>query len=201
MLCLLFHQIAKRFKFYSPCRGKHNVFGHILLGHIVLHNLLCHIGHALRRTQNRPCQRMIVKIRFGQQVVHQILRRILHHVDLFEHHAFFLLHFPFIQRSMKHHITQQIQRLRQLFIRHPRMITCAFFRCKRIQNAAHAVHLCGNLLRRAALCAFEKHMLYKMRNAALLRQHFVGRAGADPYAHAHRAKSFYLLGHYANPVF
>lgn len=135
------------------------------------------------RAENRTSQRMLPEIGFRQQIVDQILRRILAHRDLFQNNAALFFKFRFIHTRVEQHVAKQIHRARQVLGNHLRIVAGAFLRRERVHLTAQRVHFHGNLLRRAVFGALKKNVLYKVRQTVFLRT-FIHRSRADPQTDA-----------------
>ena len=102
------------------------------------------------------------EIGFRQQIVDQILRRILAHRDLFQNNAALFFKFRFIHTRVEQHVAKQIHRARQVLGNHLRIVAGAFLRRERVHLTAQRVHFHGNLLRRAVFRALKKNVLYEV---------------------------------------
>ena len=129
-----------------------------------------HRRNLVMRAENRARKRMLAEIRFRQQVVDQILRRILAHGNLLKNDAALFFKFRFIHSRVEQQVAKQIHRTRQMLGYYLGIIAGAFLCGKRIDLPAERIHLDRNFLCGAVLRAFKEHMLHKVRKAALLRR-------------------------------
>ena len=126
----------------------------------------------------------------GEQVQHQLVRAVLVHIDLFDHHAPLPLQFVFVQQGAAVHIAEQVQRQLQIFVQGFRVIAGLLLGGEGVQDAAHVVHGGGKLQGIAGGRALEQHVLQQMRNAPLLGC-LPGGAGIGPHAGGNGAQ----MGH------
>ena len=144
-------------------------------------------AHVVRRAKDRPGQRLIAILRGHDQLAHQILRLVLGHGDLLQHHAALLGQLLLVECGMDHHVAEHVHRQLGVLVDHLGVIAGTLLGREGVQLAAHRVHDLGDLARRALLRALEEHMLEEVAQAVLLAR-LILRSGGDPHAHRHRAK-------------
>ena len=150
-------------------------------------------SNLLMRAENRARQRMLAEIRLRQQIIHQILRRVLAHSNFLQNNAALLLKLRLVHARVEQHIAEQIHRPRQMLGDHLRVVAGTFLGGKRIHLSAQRIHLHGDVLRRAALRALEQDVLDEVRKAVLLRA-FIHGSRADPQPDADGWEIFDRLG-------
>ena len=155
--------------------------------------------HALRRAQNRLAQRVILPEIRREDLVDQVVRAILLHLDFFQDDALFLLDIFFAEHGVQHQVGQNVEGLRQVLVHHLSVEAHQFFRRKSVQIAAQCVHAARDVLGRPAGRTLEQHVLDEVRDAVVPRR-FAPRAGTDPDAHRHAAHVRHNLGDYAHAV-
>ena len=141
-------------------------------------------GDHLRPADHRPSERMLVEDGLGEQVVDEILRRVLDHRDLLEHHL--ALGVDVREGRREDHVGHHVERVLEVAVGDARVDDRVLARRRRVQLAAHLVEDLGDLLRVVGARALEEEMLDEVRDARL-RVGLVARAGADPEAERDRA--------------
>ncbi len=94
----------------------HEVRRHVGLREILLQRLLFHLADALRRAEDGAAERMIVPEPFREDLVDQIVGRVLDHLDLFEDHLLFALDVFFGEERIADQIGEDVDRERQMFV-------------------------------------------------------------------------------------
>ena len=74
---------------------------------------------AVLRAQNRPPERMAFPEALREQLVHEIVRRVLDHLDLLEDHLLLALDVALVERRMKDDIREDVDGKRQMLDRAP----------------------------------------------------------------------------------
>ena len=165
--------------------GQHRVPGPVHPLPVARQPLPAAAGHALLGAQDRAGHGLVAVVGQHQQLVHQVLRGVLGHGDLLDHHALLLLHLRRVEGRMHRQIGDHIHRQGQVLVHHLGVKAGAFLGGKGVQLAAHRVHLLGDLPGRALLGALEHHVLQKVAHARLLRRLKL-TARAQPQPHRHR---------------
>ena len=129
----------------------------------------------------------------GEQLVHQVVGRVLDHLDLFDDYLFLALDVFPVKRRVEHDIGKNIDGTRQVFVEHLDVVAGTLLGRERIQQAAHRIDLLGDALRRPRRRAFEQHMLDEVRNTAPLLV-FMPGATRQPDADADRPHVRHRLG-------
>ncbi len=127
---------------------------------------------------------MIAEDRLRDQVVHEILRSVLVHRDLLEHHL--ALGVEVGERGREHHVAHHLDRRLEMVIRDARVDERVLAGGRRVQLSAEAVEDLRDLEGAVALRALEQEVLDEVRDAGLAAV-LVPRAGSDPVADRGRA--------------
>ena len=91
---------------------------------------------------------MVAEDRLGDQVVHELLRRVLVHRDLLEHDL--ALGVELGERRREHHVAHHVHRRLEVVVGHARVDERVLARRRRVQLAAEAVEDLGDLERAVA---------------------------------------------------
>ena len=130
-----------------------------------------------RAPDDRPAQRVAAEDRLGQEVVDEILRRVLDHRDLLEHDL--PLRVEIRERRCEDHVCHHVEGSLEMTVRDACVDDRGLARRRGVQLAAHLVEDLGDLLRRVRARALEEQVLDEVRDAGL-RVGLVARARADP---------------------
>ena len=142
---------------------------------------------------------MIAEVRLAEQLIDEILRRILGHGDLLQDDAALLLQILRIEGGVQQHVAQQVERLFKVLVDDLGVIAGALLGGKRVHLAADRVHLFGDLHGAALLCALEEHVLDEVRQAVFPAR-LKHRSRADPQPHADGAEMRDFFGDHAKAV-
>ena len=127
---------------------------------------------------------MVAEHRLGDQVVHELLRRVLVHRDLLEHDL--ALGVELLEQRREDHVAHHVERRLEMVVGHAGVDERVLARRRGVQLAAEPVEDLGDLERVEPLAALEQQVLDEVRDARL-RRRLVARAGADPVADGDRA--------------
>ena len=134
---------------------------------------------------------MVAEDRLGDQVVHELLRRVLVHRDLLEHDL--ALGVELLEERREDHVAHHVERRLEMVVGHARVDERVLARGRGVQLAAEPVEDLGDLERAVTLGALEEQVLDEVRDAGLASA-LVARAGADPVADGDRADVVEPLG-------
>ena len=191
--------LLERVQVVLPGDGQHGVVRAVVLASEGNERLARDGGNLLVRAQDRAAERMVAKIRLRQQVVDQILRRVLAHGDLLEDDAALLFEVLLVEPGAQEQVGQEVHRAVEVLGDDLRVVAGAFLRGERVHLPADGVHLHGDFARGAPLGALEEHVLHEVRQAVFLLRLIHG-ARADPQAHAHGRKVRDVFGDHAHAV-
>ena len=130
--------------------GDEHLRRHIHPREIVAQAGLVERRHGLGRSQDRPAKRMLRPELLGENLVHQVVGRVLDHLDFFKDHALFAHDVGRHERRPKNHVAEQVGRQRQVLVEHLDVVAGVFLGRKRVQLAADRVDFLRDLLGRAA---------------------------------------------------
>ena len=127
----------------------------------------------------------------GEEVVDEILGRVLHHRDLLEHDL--ALGVDVGERRCEDHVRHHVEGTLEMAVGDARVHDRRLARRGCVQLAAHLVEDLGDLLGRVRARALEEQVLDEVRHAGL-RVGLVPRARSDPEPERHRAHVIEALG-------
>ena len=122
---------------------------------------------------------MVLPEILGKDFMHQIIRIVLIHLDLFQNHALFAGNVLGIESWIEDQVAQNVDGNRQMLIQDFNVEADGFFAGEGVHVAADGIHLAGNVTRRACLGPFKDHVLGEVRNAIQLRR-LIARTGLHP---------------------
>ena len=126
---------------------------------------------------DRPAERVAAEHGFGQEVVDEILGRVLHHRDLLEHDL--ALGVDVGECRGEDHVRHHVEGALEMTIRDACVDDRRLARRRRVQLAAHLVEDLRDLLRRVRARTLEEQVLDEVRDAGL-RVGLVPRPRSDP---------------------
>ena len=129
--------------------------------------------------------------RVREQVVDEILRRVLDHRDLLEHDL--ALGVEVGERRREDHVRHHVERVLEMAVRDARVDDRVLARGRRVQLAAHLVEDLRDPLRIVGARPLEQQVLDEVRDPGL-RVRLVTSAGADPETKRDRADAGHALG-------
>ena len=136
---------------------------------------------------------MVLPEPLGEEFVHEVVRRILDHLDLFDDHLLLALDVIAAERRVAHDIRKDVDGQRQVLVQDLDVVAGVFLGRKSVELAAYRVDLLGYVLGCPRGGALEQHVLDKMRDAALFRCFMPGAAG-QPDADTDRPHLSHPLG-------
>jgi hypothetical protein len=148
-------------------------------------------GDDLRRADDRPPERMVGEDCLREEIVHELLRRVLVHRDLLEHDLPLLVDLG--ERGGEDHVGHHLERRLDVMIRDAGVDDGVLAGGRSVQLGAHGVERLGDLLRVEAARALEQEVLDEMGDAGALGA-LVARADVDPEAERDRANTGDPLG-------
>ncbi len=149
-----------------------------MLAHIACQHAARHLAYALFGAQHRASQRLGGKGGLLEAVEHDVVWRIVRLPDLLQDHAALALKLLRLEGGVGQDVTDDVGGQRGIFLQYLGVIGGLFAGRVGVQMAAHRLDFLGDLRRRAAFGAFERHMLQEMRDA-ILYLGFVAGAGGD----------------------
>ena len=149
--------------------------------------------------ENRPAERMVLPESLREQLVDEVVRRVLDHLDLFEDDLLLALDVVGAERRVADDVGEDVDGERQMLVEHLDVVARVFLRGERVELPADRVDRLRDVLGRSGAGALEEHVLDEVRDAAALGR-FVARAARQPDADADRADLRHPLGEKAEAV-
>ena len=141
--------------------------------------------HDVPAAEDGPAKRVPGPEALREEIVDQIVRGVLDHLDLLEDDRLLLLDILRGEARVPQDVGQEVDGERQVLVEHAHVEAGLLLGRERIHLSAHRIDRPGDVLRRPGLRALEDEMLDQMRDsAAALRLH--ARAGVDPDTDRHR---------------
>ena len=129
----------------------------------------------------------------GEQLVDEVVGRVLDHLDLFEDDLLLALDVVGAERRVHHDVGQHLDGQRQVLVEHLDVVARVFLGGEGVHLPADRVDRLGDVLGAAGRGALEEHVLDEVGDAALLLR-LVARAAREPHADADRAHVRHPLG-------
>ena len=143
------------------------------------------------RADHRPSERVVAEDGLREEVVHELLRRVLVHRDLLEHDLALLVDLG--EGRREDHVGHDLERRLDVVIGDARVDDGVLARRRGVELGAHRVERLGDLLRVEAPRALEQEVLDEVRDAGAVVA-LVARADVDPEAERDRAHARDALG-------
>jgi hypothetical protein len=180
-------------------RHHDEVAGDVGVVEVAFENVVVEGGDALGRAEDRAPERVAVPVRLREDLVHEIVRRVLDHLDLFEDDL--LLAGDVLRRKdrVRHQIGEHVHGERQVLVEHLDVIPRIFLRGERVELAADRVHLLRDVLGGAGGRALEQHVLDEVGDAGM-RERLVTRPARQPHANRHRPHVRHRFGYETETV-
>ena len=199
VLEVLAHQTDQTLVSQVPGRRDDQVGRYVHRRVVFQHRVPMEALHRFPRAQNRFAQRMVLPEIRGKDLVHQVVRAVRLHLDLFQNDALLFFDIFLAERRVQHQVGQHVERLRKVLVQDLGVKTHQFLGREGIQVAADRIHRPCNVFGRARTGPFEQHVLDKMRDPVALPG-FPARARSDPHSHRNRAHVRHRLGDDAHSV-
>ena len=90
---------------------------------------------------------MAVPVALGKDLVHEIVGRVLDHLDFLEHDLLFALDIVGGKQRIRDEVRQDVDGQRQMLVEHLDVIAGVLLRGERVELPANGVHLLGDVLR------------------------------------------------------
>ena len=145
------------------------------------------------RAENGPAERVSLPEILREELVHEIVGRILDHLDFFEDDFLFATDLVFDERGTHDDVREQLDGERQMLVEHLDVVAGVLFRRERVELAANRVDRLRDILGRSRVGALEEHVLDEVRNPAE-RVGFVARPPRQPHANRHGPNLRHRLG-------
>src|SRR5690349_8257801 len=114
-----------------------------------------------------------------EEVVDQVVRRVLHHIDLLEHDASLLLDLFGVEGGVEEDVGEEVYGVGEELVEDLGVVADVLAAGEGVQDAAHRVDLPGDVQGAAAGGSFEEKVFYEVGDAVQLPP-FVAGAVGDP---------------------
>ncbi len=182
-----------------PRHGHRDLPGGVLLLEVAEDGLPAQALDSLAGSEDGAAQRVAGPEAFGEQVVDQVVRRVLHHLDLLEDHRLLLLDVLRPEERVAQDVGEEVDRQRQVLVEHVDEEARVLLRGEGVHLAAHRVHRPGDLLGGPGLGALEDQVLDQVGNPAALGR-LVPGARVHPDPDGDRPDVRHPLGDHADAV-
>src|SRR6476646_9878045 len=199
VLELTFYQLHELVMVEIPRSRDNNISGRESVSIRIQHSIAFEPLHRLLGSQDRLSQRVVLPEILGENLMDEIIRIILIHLDLFHDHATFAGDVRSIKYGVEHKIAQDVEGRRNVLVEDLNVEADTLLGGKSVHVSANRVDLARNLFGRAVLGPFEYHVLNEMGNPVPLRI-FVARTGLQPDADRRRSDMLHLLRNNGEPV-
>ncbi len=146
-----------------------------------------HAGDRCVTAQHFASERVVGEQCRREQLVHDVVGRVVAHADLFEDDLPLGFHVGGTERGLPEHVGEDVERGFELRIGNAHVEHGLLVRRERVHLAANRLDGLGDLTGAARLRALEEQMLEKVARAPL-RRGLVARTASDPRAECHRAQ-------------
>ncbi len=150
-------------------------------------------GDHLRLAQNAAAERVLAEDCVGEEVVDAVLRFVLIHRDLLQHHVALGVDLRIGRRQQ--HLGEQVEDLLGVLIEEAGVQMGRLLAGRRVDRGAEPVKALGDLDRRVALGPLEQQVLQEVGDPRL-GGGLVAGAGSHPESERYGANRGNLLGHY-----
>ena len=151
-------------------------------------------GDALHRPQDGPAEWVVGPQRLVQQVVDQVVGRVLVHVDLFQDHLALGLEVRSADHRVLEHVGEVVDGHGEVAVPHPGVEARVLLGGERVDVAAHRVEGLGDVAGGSGLRPLEQQVLQEMGRAAD-RRRLVPRSRQHPEPQGHRPDAGDAFGH------
>ena len=186
-------QVTHRSVLDVASRRDHHVGRDIGAAEVVPERFVGKRLHGFARPENRAPERVTLPEVLGEELVDQVVRRVLDHLDLFEDHLLLALDLVRRKCRTKHDVREQVDREREVLVEHLDVVAGVFLRGERVELAADGVDCLRDVLSGAGRGALEEHVLDEVGDPAA-RLDLVARASRQPHADRHRSNLRHRFG-------
>ncbi len=108
-------------------RGNHNILRNVNIPVIAVERVAIKAFDGRLATKNGPSQRMVAPEVADERLVHQVLRVIHLHLQLFQNDALLLLNFFRLKQRVQHQVGKYVERQRQVIVQHLGVVAYQLF--------------------------------------------------------------------------
>ncbi len=152
--------------------------------------------HRLYRPQHGPPQWVLAPHRLQEDVVHELVGRVLVHVDLLQDHLALGIEVRRLDHRVLKHVAEEVHRHGHVAVEDARVERRVLLGRVRVQVAADRIEGLGDVAGRARPRPLEEQVLKEVGCAGQPRL-LVARAGVDPDAEGRGSDPRHMLGHQA----
>ncbi len=156
-------------------------------------------AHALGRAEDRTADRLVGKRRLLHQVEGDVLRRVQGRGDLLQDHVALARKLATIEARGNDDVAQNVERKRQVFAQHARVIGGRVDAGRGVEIAADRLDLLGDVLGAAPRGPLEGHVLEEMGDAVLAFR-LAAAAGPHPDAERYRLDLGHGMAHHGEAI-
>ena len=106
----------------------------------------------------------------GEQLMNQVVGRVLDHLDFFEDHFLFTTDVDLAERRVHDDVGQHLDRQRQMLVEHLEVVAGVLLGREGVHLPPDGVDGLSDVFSRARVRPLEKHVLDEVRDAALLER-------------------------------
>src|SRR2546428_11276744 len=126
-----------------PSPGDDDLRWEVRLGEMAERRLAIIAGHRLAGSQDRAAERVPLPNLRGEEIVDDVVGRVLYHLDLLEDHRLLTLELVGVEERVEQNIRQQIDRERQGLGEYPDVEAGGLLGRKSVHMAADSEHRAG----------------------------------------------------------
>ena len=179
---IFFDQLFRKVRIHIPRERYDDVRGIVALGDVCAKILAREAAHVVARPEDRAAVAGRPVIGLGEHVQAQIVRRVLHHRDLFQDDPLFPVHLRFGEGRMQDEIGKDLERFFEMFGCRFCIIAGRVFGGESVGLRPDAIHRVGDLKRVSFRRPLEHHVFDKMGDAVFLFRFEAGAGAAESVA-------------------
>ena len=153
---------------------------------------------ALPRAQDRPAERMVRPGGRGEEIEHQVVRRVFDRPDFLDDDVLLSFELFRVERAVGEKVANDVEREPCVASQNAGEIAGALDSGLCVKVAANVLDRLGDLARASTASALERHMLDEMRQPVLARA-LVARSRSDEHADRRRLHMGRRLGYDGEP--
>ncbi len=179
--------------------GHDDLGRHVLVSEVGGHCRPREPVHAVTSSQDGPSQGMPLPDLLGKDIVDNVVRRVLHHLDLLQDHRLLALQLLGVEEGVQEDIGEQIHSQWQVLVENLHVEAGMFLGRKGVHLATDRIHGARDVFRAPGGRPLEHQVLDQVRDPAPIVR-FTSGACAHPDSHRDRANVRHTLGEDADPV-
>ena len=150
-------------------RGDDEVRRDVGVGEVAAQRGLIEGRHRVGLTENRPAERVIGPEPAGEQLVDEVVGRVLDHLDLFEDDLLLALDLGGVEGRRGDQVREHVDGQRQMLVEHLDEVAGVFLGGEGVEVPADRVDLLGDVFGGAGGGALEEHVLDEVGDAFVRR--------------------------------